>query len=451
MNMISFGRLGLNRATPRIWIESARLSRLGFAPGTPVCVTAGARSVTIRCASNGVGRTHTVSQRRAAGGLRPVLDIENARTLAGLVGFEELRFRGSHGQIIVTPSVRAFHIARSRAVLPPFRVLEVFCGGGTLTAALAGNPLFRVVGGVEMDPAFADVWQAAHPDSLLIQSDFRLVTPSELPAFDVLVLGLPCTDHSALGRAKKGLAGALAEGSGNAGDLFVHALALVQSRMPAAIVVENVVGFAGSPAGLALRNNLQHLGYDVATTVLEPNSEWAEPCDRRRFLLTATLRPGFSVHSPGLPFTGRIGDFLDMPDSERDAVDCARIATAVAGLRRHNARHAELGHNFHFTTLNGTETVCPTIVRSYHKVNVGPFVQCPAGLRLLRQAEIERLHGTRVATGHYTTAVQILGQGVQTRVFGEVFRQLGAFLAQQPAPPLARPVMVGEEQLDLFC
>ena len=81
------------------------------------------------------------------------------------------------------------------------------------------------------------------------------------------------------------------------------------------------------------------------------------------------------------------------------------------------------------TTISGSETCIPTFPKSYHKINTGPFVRTPFGLRLLRQAEIERIHGCRLLARHYATAVQMLGQGVQTQVFRHVFDQLGSHLA----------------------
>jgi hypothetical protein len=47
---------------------------------------------------------------------------------------------------------------------------------------------------------------------------------------------------------------------------------------------------------------------------------------------------------------------------------------------------------------------------------------------MLRKAEIERLHGARITSPHYASAVQMLGQGVCSRVFAEIFRQLAGFL-----------------------
>ena len=66
----------------------------------------------------------------------------------------------------------------------------------------------------------------------------------------------------------------------------------------------------------------------------------------------------------------------------------------------------------------------------YHKINTGPFVETPHGLRLLHKEEVERLMGCEIACAHYATAIEILGQGVQTRVFREVLRQLAVFLSR---------------------
>src|SRR6185503_14668075 len=107
--------------------------------------------------------------------------------------------------------------------------------------------------------------------------------------------------------------------------------------------------------------------------------------------------------------------FLDAPNAMQDELDAARIAKTIEGLRAHNARHQDAGHGFSFTVMDGSETSLPTVPKSYHKINTGPFVQTPFGPRLLRQAEIERIHGCELRTRNYSTAVQILGQGVLSR------------------------------------
>ena len=67
-------------------------------------------------------------------------------------------------------------------------------------------------------------------------------------------------------------------------------------------------------------------------------------------------------------------------------------------------------------------------MRSYHKINVGPFVETAFGLRLLRKHEVEKLMGCTIDCTHYATAIEILGQGVQTRVFASILTQLAEFL-----------------------
>ena len=301
-------------------------------------------------------------------------------------------------------------------------MLEVFAGGGTLTAAVAGNEAYAISAGIEIDPRFADIWQAAHPGAALIQADIRAVETSDLPEFDILIGGIPCTSHSTLGRAKKGLGGK--PELGDTGDLFLPVIGIVRERMPAAILFENVPSFGTSLAGQLLTTHLERLGYHVFTTVLKPNEEWNEIEDRKRWILVATLDRPFDLQAPGIPNTKPVSAFLDPPDPERDAADAQRIAVTIAGLRRHQERHQAIGHGFGFTVLTGTETRLPVIPRSYHKINAGPFVQTPYGPRLLRLPELERIRGSAAGTTDFATGAEVLGQGVLSRAFRQILGQL---------------------------
>ena len=167
--------------------------------------------------------------------------------------------------------------------------------------------------------------------------------------------------------------------------------------------------------------------YHVTQTILDPHREWAEPQYRRRWLMAATLHPGFAIQSPNKPFDRDLSDILDLP-SKRDRIEAERIAGSIAALRRHREQHRALGHGFGFTTITAQSSRVPTIVRSYHKINLGPFVETAFGPRLLRKHEVEKFMGCTIACEHYATAIEILGQGVQTRVFSESLTQLAAFL-----------------------
>ena len=432
MKLLAVTPLGRNRETSRLWIESRRLEALGFPPGMPFSMESKAGELLLKPAI--LAENH-VSSRQIAGGRRPIIDVANQAVLQGLAEYPELKITGWFERLQISPTRRAAAILRSRRVTPPFRVLEVFSGGGTMTAALTGNDHFVVQAGIEIEPRFADVWQAAHPEAALIQADIRAVEVSDLPPFDILIGGIPCTSHSNLGRAKKGLAGK--PELGDTGDLFIPVLSLVRDRMPAAIVFENVPSFGTSLAGHLIVTHLERLGYHVFTTVLKPNEEWNEIEDRKRWLLVATLDRPFSLRVPGIPNTTPVSAFLDSSDPIRDAADARRIERTIEGLRAHQARHAALGHGFGFTVLDGSETRLPVIPKSYHKINTGPFVQTPYGLRLLRLPELERIRDQRVETEDFSTGVEILGQGVQTRVFKEITFHLGSaffkpFLSRSP-------------------
>lgn len=422
MNLITFQKLGENRNTPRLWIESQRLTSLGFYPGVGLAVEPIAHGLRLR--PSNVADNH-VSQRRDAGQTRPIIDIENRQLLSPLDGHTEIKVRGTFQQLDITPSVRSFHIHRHLRAKPPFETLEVFSGGGTLSQAVAADDRYQHVAGVEVEPKFADVWQYAHPQAMLYQADVRMIHPSELPPFTVGVFAIPCTSHCNIGRAKKSLAGK--PELGDTGDLYMSVANIIAARMPLACVFENVPGFATSLAGQSLLNHLRKLGYHIEEMVLDPHGEWNEPQDRKRWVAVATLREGFKIASPKQQYTGDLSQILDAP-GDQDKADADRIANTIVGLRRHNARHQAMGHGFGFTTINHQTRKVPTLVRSYHKINTGPFVETPHGLRMLRQHEAEKLMGAKVDTDHYATAIEILGQGVQTRVFKTILNQLADYL-----------------------
>ena len=429
MKLLSVTPLGRNRETSRLWIESRRLEALGFPPGMPFSMESKAGELLLKPAI--LAENH-VSSRKIAGGRRPIIDVANQAVLQGLAEYPELKITGWFERLQISPTLRAASILRSRRLTPPFRVLEVFAGGGTMTAALAGNDHFVVQAGIEIEPRFADVWQATHPEAALIQADIRAVEVSDLPPFDILIGGIPCTSHSNLGRAKKGLAGK--PELGDTGDLFIPVLSMVRDRMPAAIVFENVPSFGTSLAGRLIVTHLERLGYHVFTTVLKPNEEWNEIEDRQRWLLVATLDRSFNLRVPGIPNTTPVSAFLDPPDPVRDADDALRIERTIEGLRAHQARHAALGHGFGFTVLGGSETRLPVIPKSYHKINSGPFVQTSFGPRLLRLVELERIREFPLTTSDFSTGAELIGQGVQPTVFKELFEQLSATLSTARSP-----------------
>src|SRR5947207_1162267 len=184
MKLISFQKLGENRDSPRLWLESRRLETLGFEAGIPFSVQRRMDGIRLRPAL--LSNNH-VSKRIAGGRVRPIIDIANRSLLSPLNCFPEIKVTAAFGQIDVVPSVRGFHIRRRLNAKPPFKTIEVFCGGGTLSAAIDASRDFTLVAGIEVEPKYADVWQQAHRGAILYQADVRRIHSTEVPAHDVLI------------------------------------------------------------------------------------------------------------------------------------------------------------------------------------------------------------------------------------------------------------------------
>src|SRR5258706_7578054 len=168
MKFISFQKLGENRDSPRLWLESRGLETLGFGAGIPFSVQQRASGIRLRPVL--LSNNH-VSKRIAGGRVRPIIDIASRLLLSPLNRFPEIKVTAAFGQIDVVPSVRGFHIRRRLNAKPPFRTIEVFCGGGTLSATKDANRHFALVPGIEVEAKYADVWQQAHRGAILYQSD----------------------------------------------------------------------------------------------------------------------------------------------------------------------------------------------------------------------------------------------------------------------------------------
>jgi|GEM_PF-833011 len=426
-----FCSLGSNRDTPRLWIEGPRrLNSIGFAPGTEFRVEPSSEHLTLRTTSPAEG-TNRISSRRG----QPILDILSKGTLGHLSRFTEVVVRGSYGRLQIKPSIRAANILHHTAPRGEYRILELFAGGGTLGHAITHVPGLSVAAAAEINSAYADIYCANHPSAEIIEGNIRTIAEPEYPDFDILTAGIPCTCHSTMGRTKNRLKGR--PEIGEQGDLFIPVLSLIQRRMPRAVVIENVPSFGTSLAGELLKSNLQKLGYHLFEQVLEPLADWKEIQNRRRWVLVATLQPGFAFTPTRTGLGDTAGSYLDAPDPEQDAADCERIAGTIEGLRRHNARHQAKGNGFRFSTIDRSSPVIHTIPRSYAKINTGPFVETPFGLRLMRQSELARIFGCTLDTPSFRLAAECYGQGLQTRIFSEILRQLYAFLGGNEIPAVA--------------
>jgi DNA (cytosine-5)-methyltransferase 1 len=156
------------------------------------------------------------------------------------------------------------------------------CGGGsTMGYKLAG---FEHLGGVEIDPAVAEVYAANHKPKHLYVEDIRKFVqrsdlPNELYDLDLLDGSPPCSSFSMAGNREKdwGKEKIFREGQAmqTLDDLFFDYIALAKKLQPKVVIAENVKGLIQGNAKAYVRRikkEFEDAGYSVQLFLLNAAS-----------------------------------------------------------------------------------------------------------------------------------------------------------------------------------
>jgi DNA (cytosine-5)-methyltransferase 1 len=138
------------------------------------------------------------------------------------------------------------------------RVAEFFAGIGLVRHAVEQEN-FSVVFANDIERSKASIYAANFDDEHFVLDDVRRVRGRDIPDADIATASFPCTDLSLAGN-RVGLAG---EQSGMFWE-FARVIDEMGQRRPAAVLLENVIGFASSRGGRDMRDaivRLNALGY----------------------------------------------------------------------------------------------------------------------------------------------------------------------------------------------
>jgi DNA (cytosine-5)-methyltransferase 1 len=157
--------------------------------------------------------------------------------------------------------------------------LEICAGAGgqALGIEMAG---WQHTAACEIDAAACDTLRLNRPCWNVVQRDVRELRGADYRGIDLLAGGVPCPPFSIAGKRL---------GPDDERDLFPTALRLVREAKPAAVLLENVPGFATtkfSDYRAALIADLTRAGYTVAWQVLNA-CNFGVPQLRPRFILVA--------------------------------------------------------------------------------------------------------------------------------------------------------------------
>jgi DNA (cytosine-5)-methyltransferase 1 len=184
------------------------------------------------------------------------------------------------------------HFKMGRAAVMELNVLEICAGAGGQAVGLEAAG-FEHVAAIEIDRHACDTMRKNRPHWNVLEESVINIDGSRYRGIDLLAGGVPCPPFSIAGKQL---------GSDDARDLFPEAIRLVAEAKPAAVMLENVPGFASARFVDYRRNLLQRLsrlGYESDWRVL--NASWfGVPQLRPRFVLVA--------------FRGSIPDAFEWPE-----------------------------------------------------------------------------------------------------------------------------------------
>ncbi len=219
----------------------------------------------------------------------------------------------------------------------PLSVVEICAGGGGQALGLeqAG---FRTACAVEIEAEACATLQLNRPEWNIVQGDVRKFDGFDFRGADLLAGGVPCPPFSIAGKQL---------GSDDERDLFPEALRLVREMDPAAVMLENVRGFASSKFDgyrEKLLKQLRNLGYSAEFKLLNA-CDFGVPQLRPRFILVAVK----GKYAAGFHWPEPLGAVMTVSEAIGDMVEARgwkgaatwrkranRVApTVVGGSRKH--------------------------------------------------------------------------------------------------------------------
>lgn len=303
---VSYLTMGLNRGTPRLWLEGRRLGKAGFEPGARYRIEANTDDWSLRLVLDPAGNRRVSGKKRGTTPL-PIIDLCDA----GLApAGTRVRAVIERGVITITIHHEAMNRHTREAAIAtvargerPLREATICVGIGISTAALhqgleesgvdAKVDWIVDVEGRYLDMADRNV-ACITDDTRLFQAAVEEVEPDLVTPVDLLSMSLPCTNHSKAGKSKRGIK--VAEEGADAATCLFGAVALIRASNPALVTSENVLEARSSTMYLLLQHELMRVGYRL----FEPESA-ALPYSLRHAVVTPLLRTGVRVQRHGSP------------------------------------------------------------------------------------------------------------------------------------------------------
>lgn len=160
------------------------------------------------------------------------------------------------------------------------KVCSLFAGVGGIDLGFEQTGEFETIIANEIDAKASETYRLNFNNEL-IQKDIRDIEPENLPDFDVLLSGFPCTSFSIAGY-RKGFE------DETSGDLFFETLKVIVEKQPQIVFLENVKNLVGHDNGntfKVIREALEKNGYNIKYQVLNAKNYGNIPQNRERIYI----------------------------------------------------------------------------------------------------------------------------------------------------------------------
>lgn len=410
--------LGENKGTPRVYLQGRWLLTAGFEPGDQYEIDFGNSEVKIIRSPSG--------RRKVSGKAKntiPVIDIQSTELGAALRNANKLVVAAANDSITITPAYSLL-LSRSRLLAPT--EASFFSGGGflSLAAKLAG---FDPKLGVEIEPAYADIYQANHPMAEMFNMSVHEVPWEKLKTFRPIGLftaGIPCQPFSSIrtvsaaGKRDKSLPPEAHE----LGDLTFFTCRGIEALNPHTVVIEEVPRFLESASGIVLLAFLRKLYPYVDAKILNPH-DYGCLTGRNRAVVIASERK--ITWPEQTSTTQRLGEIFDpAPHEWFDR-------SSKGWLFDHWDKQTARGNGFASQVYDENSPYIGTIKSRYFaQQGDNPVIRHPTKpdtYRWLTLPEVRRLHGIPddydIGSAK-TTAGEVIGQGVVVDLFRRVIESV---------------------------
>lgn len=418
-------KFGQNRGVGRIWLEGKWLTEMGFIVGSRYSLSLGANKAIILCAQPGSAGSHgTVSGRTSGSRPGAIIDINSKEIAAHLGDTDRLKVVADHGVITITPTKSA--IKRAARVLTALAI-GLFVGGGLLCQA-AKAAGFDTAAAVEIEPAYAEVWENNHTKGSMLNMSIDEVDWHRLKErvgdVGLLTAGVPCEPYSAIRTLDKGTGAkrdkSLPPEAHDLGDMTFWALQATDILNPHTLIIENVPSYLDSASGYIAKHVLTRMGYTVDSKIIDSHDYGALQA-RKRAIIVATTFDSVDWPAPE-PVKITLGHILDqIPDDSNQWF--GEGYWAVEHWKKQTAK----GNGFAPPVIRESDTSLVTLKKRYLSLQGDNVVvghpRKPNLYRWLTLAECRRimtLPDTYQLCDAKTTAGEVLGQGVVVDVMAKI-------------------------------